>query len=131
MRPDGLCHLKIIYIYILRLLFNIWRLTVTLCRSQWPRGLRRRSMAARLLRLWFRIPRGAWMSVCCERCVLPGRNLCVGLITRPEESYRLWCVVVCDLETSSMRRPWPTGGFCAKKNLCNGLVIFMTYLTDR
>jgi hypothetical protein len=21
-----------------------------------------------------------------------------GLITRPEESYRLWCVVVCDLE---------------------------------
>jgi len=26
------------------------------------------------------------------------------LITRPEESYRLWCVVVCDLETSRMRR---------------------------
>ena len=25
-----------------------------------------------------------------------------------EESYRLWCVVVCDLETSGMRRPWPT-----------------------
>jgi hypothetical protein len=22
------------------------------------------------------------------------------LVTRPEESYRLWCVVVCDLETS-------------------------------
>jgi len=22
------------------------------------------------------------------------------LITRPGESYRLWCVVVCDLETS-------------------------------
>ena len=29
------------------------------------------------------------------------------LITRPEESYRLWCVIVCDLETSRMRRPWP------------------------
>ena len=26
------------------------------CRSQWPRGLRRRSAAARLLRLWVRIP---------------------------------------------------------------------------
>ena len=22
------------------------------------------------------------------------------MITRPEESYRLWCVVVCDLETT-------------------------------
>jgi len=30
--------------------------------------------------------------------VLPGRGLCDKLITRPEESYRLWCVVVCDLE---------------------------------
>ena len=32
--------------------------------------------------------------------MLPGRGLCDELITRPEESYRLWCVVVCDLETS-------------------------------
>jgi hypothetical protein len=31
--------------------------------------------------------------------VLSGRGLCDGLITRPEESYLLWCVVVCDLET--------------------------------
>ena len=30
--------------------------------------------------------------------MLSGRGLCDGLITRPEESYRLWCVVVCDLE---------------------------------
>jgi hypothetical protein len=83
-------YIYIYNIYILRLLFDIWRLTVTLCRSQWPRGLRRRSVAARLLRLWVRIARGAWMSVCCERCMLSGRSLCVGLITRPEESYRLW-----------------------------------------
>jgi len=34
------------------------------------------------------------MSVCCECCVLSGRGLCVGLITRPEESYRV-CVCVC------------------------------------
>ena len=26
--------------------------------------------------------------------MLSGRGLCDGLITRPEESYRLWCVVV-------------------------------------
>jgi hypothetical protein len=31
------------------------------------------------------------------------------LITRPEEFYRLWWVVVFDLETLWMRRPWPTG----------------------
>jgi len=47
------------------------------------------------------------MSLCCECCVLSGRGLCDELITRPEESYRLWFVVVCDLETSWMRRPWP------------------------
>ena len=70
------------------------------CWSQWPRGLRRRSAAARLLRLRVRIPQGAWMSVCCECCVLSGRSLCDELITRSEESYRLWCVVVCDQETS-------------------------------
>ena len=33
-----------------------------------------------------------------ECCVLSGRGLCDELITRPEESYRLWCIVVCDLE---------------------------------
>ena len=32
--------------------------------------------------------------------MLSGRGLCDELITRPEESYRLCCVVVCDLETS-------------------------------
>jgi hypothetical protein len=32
-----------------------------------------------------------------ECCVLSCRCLCVELITRPGESYRLWCVV-CDLE---------------------------------
>ena len=57
------------------------------CRSQWPRGLRRRSAAARLLRLWVRIPPGPWMFVCCECCVLSGRGLCDELIARPEESY--------------------------------------------
>jgi len=39
------------------------------------------------------------MFVCCECCVLSGRGLCDKLITRLEENYRMWCVVVCDLET--------------------------------
>jgi hypothetical protein len=39
-------------------------------------------------------PGGKWMSVSCEYYVLSSRSLCVGLITRPEESYRVWCVWV-------------------------------------
>jgi hypothetical protein len=59
---------------------------------QWSCGLRRRSAVARLLGLWFRIPSGEWMSVCCEFCVLSGSGFCEGLITCQGESYRVWCV---------------------------------------
>ena len=65
-----------------------------------------RPQAARLLRSWVRIPPGAWIFVCCECRVLSGRGLCDELITRPGESYRLCCVVVCDLETSRMGAPY-------------------------
>jgi hypothetical protein len=51
-------------------------------------------------------PAGKWTFVCCECCVLSGRGLCDGLITRPEESYLQWCVAVCDLATSWMRMTW-------------------------
>jgi hypothetical protein len=44
---------------------------------------------------------------------LSGRDLCDRPITRSEEPYCLWCVVVCGLETSWIRRPWPTGGCCS------------------
>ena len=87
--------------------------------AQCPRGPRRRSAAAPLLRLWFRISLGAWMFLCCECCVLSGWGLCDELITRPEDSDRLWCVVLCDLQTSWMRRPWPTGCCRAKKQTEN------------
>ena len=36
--------------------------------------------------------------VCPECCALSGTGLCDELITRSEESYRLWRVVLCDLE---------------------------------
>jgi hypothetical protein len=85
-------------------------------RSQWPHP-RRSSAAARLLRLWIRIPPGAWMFVCCECCLWSSRVLCDKPITRPEESYRLWCVVVSDLENSWMGRSWPTGGCFDNYNL--------------
>ena len=59
-----------------------------------------------LLKSWVRIPPGAWIFVCCECRVLSGRGLCDELITRTEESYRMCCVVVCDLETSRMGAPY-------------------------
>jgi hypothetical protein len=38
--------------------------------------------------------------------VLSGRGLCDELITRPEESYRLCCIVVYYLETSGIGAPY-------------------------
>ena len=73
-------------------------------------------MAAHLLRSWVRITPGAWIFVCCECRVLSGRGLCDELITRPEESYRLCCVVVCDLETSRIGAPY--------------IYIYMTLVTE-
>jgi hypothetical protein len=57
------------------------------------------------------------MCVCFECFVLSGRGLCDRLIHRPEESYLLWCVPVCDLEPSRMRRPWPALGRCAREKI--------------
>jgi len=50
--------------------------------------------------------------------VLSGRGLCDELITRPEESYRLCCVVVCDLETSRMGAPYIYDISRLRVNLC-------------
>ena len=100
------------------------------CRFQWPRGLRRRSAATHLLRLWVRIPPGAWMCICCECCVLSGRGLCDKLITRPEESYRMCCVVVCALETSRIGAPYiyDIGSLRVNLGLClSGTVELLIY----
>jgi hypothetical protein len=84
---------------------KIYTLMYCVCRSQWLCGLRPRSTAASLLRSWVRIPPGAWMFVCCVLCVLSGRGLCDEMITRPDESYRLWRVVVRDQGNSLTRKP--------------------------
>ena len=42
--------------------------------------------------------------------MLSGRGLCDELITCPEESYRLWRIVVCDLETSKDEAKSPLKG---------------------
>jgi len=80
-------------------------------RSQWPRGLGCGSAAAVVLGLGVRIPPVAWMSVSFECCVLLGKGLCDELISRPEESYRVRCVIVksrqCGgLEPQGVVAPW-------------------------
>jgi hypothetical protein len=74
-------------------------------RSQWPRSLTRRYAAAWLQGSRVRIPLGAWMFVSCAYVLLPcvGRGLCDGLITCPEESYRV-SNCVCD-HTNPERGP--------------------------
>jgi hypothetical protein len=108
MRNREVCHIPIRYLcYLLK---TVWQLSCHLLqlldplyfdqamslvrRFQWPRGLRCRTSAACPLRMRIRNPSGVWMSVCCECSVLSGRVLCDKLITRPEESYRVWCVWV-------------------------------------
>jgi hypothetical protein len=44
-------------------------------------------------------PTKSMMCVCCECYVLPGSGLCNSLITRPEESYRVWCASACGRES--------------------------------
>ena len=48
------------------------------------------------------------MDVCHERCMLSGRGLCFGLITRPEESAECG-VSECDRESSIMTNAGPVG----------------------
>ena len=100
------------------------------CRSQRPRGLRRRSAAARLLRSWVRIPPGARIFVCCQCCVLSGRGLCDELITRAEESYQLWCVVVCDLENLKNEAMTRVGSQHHSKKKRTGIIICCTSATS-
>jgi len=71
--------------YLCKINYNF---TMYLLRKR-PRSLKRGSEAARLVGLWVRIPPGA-----CKRCVLSGTGFCVGLITCPQEAYRLRCVWV-------------------------------------
>jgi hypothetical protein len=73
----------------------------------------RSSTAARLPKLWVRIPPGG-MDVCRECCVLTGRSLFDVAITHPTDCG----ASLCTLETSRIRKPWPamdssaTGGGC-------------------
>jgi len=66
------------------------------------------------------------MSVCCECCVLSGRGLCDGLITRPEKPFRVWYVVIYDGQSSIVRRSWPPGGLLRHGK--NKIAMCMTHI---
>jgi len=96
--------------------WNCWlpskfRITI-LYRSQWTRGLRRGSAAARLLGLWVRISPVHWylslVSVvfCQVETSATGRSLL-------QRSHTECNVSECDLQASVMRRRWPSRGYCA------------------
>ena len=100
---------------------------VIIGRSRWPCCLRLRSAAAPLLRSWFSNPTGgreclSVVSVVC--CLVEVSATSWSLVA--EESYRLWCLVVCDLKPREWGGHGPLGGFCAKnqknRNNCNDTV---------
>jgi hypothetical protein len=51
----------------------------------------------------------------------------MGPTPRSEQSYQLWYVIVCDLETSAMRRPWSALGCCAKTEEFVGVIKVQFY----
>jgi hypothetical protein len=95
-----------------RRLYEIIHGTLKIGQSQWPRGLKHGSAAARLVGWWARIPPGALTSVFCECCRVEvsasGRSLAQG-------SHIDWGVCERDRVAWITRRLWPTKGCCAMK----------------
>jgi hypothetical protein len=92
-----------------------------MCRSQWPRGLRRGSAAARLVGLWVRIPwrHGclALVSVVCCQVQVSGASR--SLFQRSPTGCVCVCLIVCDPETFKMRRSRPRVGLLRhRKGMC-------------
>ena len=55
------------------------------------------------------------MVVCLLCCMLSARGFRDGPTPCTEESYRLWWVILCDMETLRTRRLWPALGCCARE----------------
>jgi hypothetical protein len=69
---------------------------------------------------------GPWMSVFWECCGLSGRGLWVGLITRPEGSYWVWCVKLVWFAKPRKGRSWP--GIGSKRHKKREEFIIWAYL---
>ena len=90
------------------------------CYSKWPCSPTLRSAAVRLLGSRVRIPLRAWTFFLCVRCV--GSALCDEMTTRSKEVFLVCvcvCRIVCDLETSTMRRPMSKLSCCSAGNKCS------------
>jgi hypothetical protein len=84
---------------------SIFSVAISLnCRVQWPRGLRRGSAAAHLLRFWFRISPEARSLVSVVCCHIEVSASGWSLVQRSPTACD---VSVCDRKASKMRRPWP------------------------
>ena len=99
--------------------YNIW----AFLRSRWPRALRCRSAAARLLGFRVRIPSAAWVSLVSVVYGLEGsatgRSLVWGSPTE--------CGVSgCDLKTQTVRRP-SSRGLSSYKNLLNFMLLWWNF----
>jgi len=97
-------------------------------RSQWPRGLRRRSTAARLLRSWVRIPPGEWIFVCCKRyvcCQLEVSSMSWSLVQKgPTDCGALLCVFKKHQEWGGRGPRWAAAprGWGGGKELCTSIL---------
>ena len=77
-------------------IFRMWAVKYPICFKLWPKQVFVRSKAwvfgCLLAGIAGLNPTGSMDVVPYECCVLSVRDLCFGLLTRPEESYHLWCV---------------------------------------
>jgi hypothetical protein len=118
-------------------LFDVCFWGPTVCEAYWnqcpslrPCGLRRGSAAARLMRLHVRIAPVAWIFLqLCVLCTVWERSLWQADHSS-RGGCRLWRVVVCDLETSRMRKPWPKLGFSATgKNIKSNFALRTAFVS--
>ena len=84
--------------------------------SQLPRGLRHRSAAFRLLRLWVQIPLGAWTFVSFECCQVDISAMSWSLVQRSLTNSDTSCVI---LKPCEWEGPGPQGAVMPETNKQN------------
>ena len=115
------CQAQLLYLWTHTVFFRVSLKSATTNikrgRSQWPSGLR--------LDLW---------TIACWDCRFESHwghgcfsvvwcCLCDGPIPFAEQSYQLWCVSLCDLETTRMRRRWAALGYCARRKFKTFIIL--------
>jgi hypothetical protein len=107
-----------------RITQNFGELIPCTSQSQWPRGLKR-GVCRRSLAGIVSSNTAEGMDICLSWMLFSGTGLCVGLITGPEEFYKLWCVkqvwsrcsVMVDRGSEWGRKDSGGGNACTKVTL--------------